>query len=187
MKIGIAGTKGSFTEEAAQEYIRRSSGNGDEVMYLSQTEKVLAALEKGEVDVGIFAIENSNGGVVTEYLPAIAKHRFAIDMLFEIPVNHMLLVMPGTEREEITQIISQRQALQQCRTYLKREWSEIDVHEYVDTATAAEDLSKRTLPKETGVIASRAAGDAYGLKVLGENIQDLKFNFTTFIVAKRFE
>ena len=27
--------------------------------------------------LGIFAIENSNGEVVTEYLPAIAKHRFS--------------------------------------------------------------------------------------------------------------
>lgn len=184
MKIGIAGTKGSFTEEAAQEYIRRSSANGDEILYLLQAEKVLEALEKGEIDAGVFAIENSNGGVVTEYLPAIAKHRFSIDSIFEIPVNHMLLVIPGTKREEIKQITSQNQALRQCRTYLNREWPEVQVHEYVDTATAAKDLSEGVLPKEAAVIASRAAAEAYKLDIVEENIQDLKFNFTTFLVAK---
>lgn len=184
MKIGIAGTKGSFTEEAAHEYMRRSGSGDEELVYLLQAEKVLEALEKGEIDTGIFAIENSNGGVVTEYLPAIAKHRFAIDTIFEIAVNHMLLVVPGTKQEGIKQIVSQNQALRQCRTYLKRAWADADVHEYVDTATAAKDLAAGTLPKETAVIASRAAGEAYNLEILEENVQDLKFNFTTFIVAK---
>lgn len=184
MRIGIAGTKGSFTEEAAQEYVRRSGGAENELVHLLQAEKVLEALEAGEIETGIFAIENSNGGVVTEYLPAIAKHRFSIDTIFEIPVNHMLLVLPDTDREQVTQIFSQNQALRQCRTYLSRQWSEVEVHEYVDTATAAKDLSEGTLPRETAVIASRAAGEAYGLEVLEENIQDLKFNFTTFLVVK---
>lgn len=186
MRIGIAGTKGSFTEEAANEYIRRSSTNGDEIVFLVQTERVLEALENGEIDIGIFAIENSNGGVVTEYLPAIAKHRFVIDSIFEIPVNHMLLVLPGVKREDVKQIVSQNQALRQCRTYVRRQWPEAEVHEYVDTATAAKDLKGGLLPRETAVVASRAAGDAYGLEVLEENIQDMKFNFTTFIVAKQF-
>lgn len=185
MKIGIAGTRGSFSEEAANEFIRRSGGTDTELVYLLQAEKVLEALENGEIDTGIFAIENSNGGVVTEYLPAIAKHRFAIDSIFEIPVNHMLLVLAGTKREDIKQIVSQNQALRQCRTYVRREWPDAEVHEYVDTATAAKDLKEGTLPKETGVIASRAAGDAHGLEVLEENIQDMKFNFTTFLVTKR--
>ena len=184
MKIGLAGTKGSFSEEAAHEYVRRAGGADNELVYLLQAEKVLEALEVGDIDIGIFAIENSNGGVVTEYLPAIAKHRFAIDSIFEIPVNHMLLVLPGTKREAVTQIVSQNQALRQCRTYLRRAWPDADVHEYVDTATAAKDLKEGTLPKETAVIASRAAGGAYGLDILEENVQDMKFNFTTFIVAK---
>lgn len=184
MNIGIAGTQGSFTEEAAHEHLRRSGSGNERLVYLLQAEQVLEALEKGDIDTGIFAIENSNGGVVTEYLPAIAQHRFAIDAIFEIAVNHMLLVLPETTRDAVKQIVSQNQALRQCRTYLKRTWPELPVHEYVDTATAAQDLAAGTLPPETAVIASRAAGDAYGLAVLEENVQDLKFNFTTFIVAK---
>lgn len=185
MHIGIAGTVGSFTEEAAREYMRRSGGDEYDIVYLLQAAKVLDALEAGSIDTGIFAIENSNGGVVTEYLPAIAEHRFSIETTFEIPVNHMLLTLPGTERTSIHSIVSQNQALRQCRTYIKRVWPEAEVHEYVDTATAAKDLASGVLPKETAVIASRAAGNAYGLHILEENIQDLKFNFTTFIVARR--
>lgn len=185
MKIGFAGTRGSFSEEAANEYIRRQGGSDNKLVPLLQAEQVLEALENEEIDVGIFAIENSNGGVVTEYLPAIAKHRFSMDSIFEIAVNHMLLVLPGTKQEDIDQVVSQNQALRQCRTYLNRRWPDVEVREYVDTATAAKDLKEGTLPPTTAVIASKVAGETYGLEALEENIQDLKFNFTTFIVGKK--
>ncbi len=184
MKIGIAGNGGSFSEEAAREYTRAAGISDFELIYLLHAEKVLDALEAGAVDTGIFAIENSNGGVVTEYLPAIASHRFSIEKIFEIAVNHMLLIVPGTKAEDITTIVSQNQALRQCRTYLKRRWPDVQVEEYLDTATAAKDLSSGVLSKTTAVIASRRCAELYDLAILEENVQDLKFNFTTFIVAK---
>ena len=187
MKIGISGAKGSFSEEAARQYCRAENIENAEFEYLIFVEKVLGALEKGDIDLGIFAIENSNGGVVTEYLPAIAAHRFKIKKIFEMDVRHMLLALPSAKREDIKTIVSQNQALRQCRMYLKRIWPSAEITEYVDTATAAKDLHEGTLSKETAVIAPRAAAELYGLAILEESIQDLKFNFTTFIAATCFE
>jgi prephenate dehydratase len=67
--------------------------------------------------------------------------------------------------------------------YLKRMWPKVKVGEYADTAKAAEDLAAGKLPAGTAVIASLEAARAYKLDVLEESVQDLKFNYTTFVVA----
>ncbi len=56
---------------------------------------------------------------------------------------------------------------------------------YPDTARAAEDLAAGILPDTTAVIAPRRAAELNGLQILEESIQDLKFNYTVFIVAKK--
>ena len=183
MRIGISGVAGSFTEAAANTY---AGDTPVELEFLTHAGAVLDAVVEGRVEVGIFAIENSNGGVVTEYLPAIAEHQFSIDKIFEIPVDHMLLVQKGTHASDITTIVSQRQALRQCRMYLARQWPNVEVQEYIDTATAAKDLSEGTLPATAAVVASARAADVYGLDILETKIQDLKFNYTVFIAAKKF-
>jgi prephenate dehydratase len=96
-----------------------------------------------------------------------------------------LLVKPGIKTENITAVVSHPQGLKQCRMYLKRRWPNINLDEYIDTAAAAADLSSGKLPDTTAVIASRGCAELYGLDILEKNIQDLKFNFTTFIAARR--
>ncbi len=186
MKIGLAGVMGSFSEEAALLYVKNDHIQSPELVYLSTTENVLSALEKGEIETGIFAIENSNGGVVTEYLSAIAAHRFLFEKLFEIQVSHMLITLPGKNREDIKKIVSQRQALRQCRIYTARVWPDAEILEYIDTATAVKDLKEGKISPDTGIIASRRAAEIYELAILDEGVQDLKFNFTNFIIAKPF-
>lgn len=186
MRIGLAGVAGSFSEMAALTYAKDANDASPELVFLTHASQVLDAVQDGSVDTGIFAIENSNGGVVTEYLPAIAEHQFSIAKIFEIGVDHMLLARPGKHAADITKIVSQRQAIRQCRMYLTRQWPSVEVVEYVDTATAAKDLSEGTLPEGAAVIASARAGELYGLEVLDAKIQDLKFNYTVFIAAQKF-
>ncbi len=181
--IGVSGVRGSFSEEAARAYAHKAGLKHYKISYLTTVENVLASLEVGEVSLGIFPIENSNGGIVVEAVHAMAKHRFHIKKIFEIDVHHCLMVKKGTKAEKIRAIVSHDQALKQCRFYLKRRWSKVRVGEYADTAKAAEDLAKGILPSTTAVIASRAAATINKLDILDESIQDLKFNFTSFIAA----
>lgn len=69
--------------------------------------------------------------------------------------------------------------------YLKRMWPTTDLAPYADTALAAKDLAEGVLPKTTAVIASARAAELYGLDILDEKIQDMKFNYTVFVAAKR--
>ncbi len=150
---------------------------------LISAEGVLGALEKGDIDLGIFPIENSNGGIVIEAVHAMAKHRFAIKNIFEIDVHQNLLVKKGVTADKIKTVVSHDQAIKQCRMYLKRLWPKVKIREYPDTAKAAADLASGALPASSAVIASSAAAKLYKLDVLEPSIQDLKFNYTSFIAA----
>jgi prephenate dehydratase len=185
MKIGISGARGSFSEEAANYYIGQNALKDAAILYLVSVENVLTSLEKGDVDLGIFPIENSNGGIVIEAVYAMAKHSFSIQKMFEIDIHQNLLVRSGTNPDHITKITSHDQAIKQCRMYLKRKWPGVDIETYPDTAKAAADLGSGVLPDTTAVIASKTAASMYGLDILEESIQDLKFNYTAFIAATR--
>lgn len=185
MKIGVMGAHGSFSEKAGEQYIAQQGLQDAIIEPLINAETVLGSVESGAVDKGIFPIENSNGGIVIEAVHAMAKHKFAIERMFELDVHHMLLVKKGVTSSSITTISSHDQALKQCRMYLKRMWGEADIVPYADTAKAAEDLSTGVLPPTTAVIAPRGCADLYGLDILEESIQDLKFNYTTFVVATK--
>jgi prephenate dehydratase len=180
MKIGVMGAEGSFSQQAGETYAPTG-----EIIPLISAENVLRELTEGTIDRGIFPIENSNGGIVIEAVHAMAKYNFCIEKMFELDVHHMLLVKPGTTAAEIDTISSHDQALKQCRMYVKRKWAEADILPYLDTAKAAEDLAAGVLLASTAVIAPRRCAELYGLEILEESIQDLKYNYTTFIAASR--
>ena len=179
------GAKGSFSEMAGESYIDKEKLTNAEILPLITAENVLNSLEAGKIDIGIFPIENSNGGVVLEAVHAMAKHRFSIEAMFEIDVHHILLVRPGMTASHIKSISSHEQAIKQCRMYLKRAWPDASIEPYKDTAAAAEALHNGELPDTTAVIAPRRCAELYGLEILEASIQDLKYNYTTFIAAKK--
>lgn len=187
MTIGVMGARGSFSEQAGEMYLQLEKIAAGTIVPLVTAEAVLAAVERGEVDRGIFPIENSNGGIVIEAVHAMAKHRFQIERMFEVDVHHNLLVRQGVTASHITSITSHDQAIKQCRMYLKRAWPQAEVREFKDTAAAAKALHDGDLPDTTAVIAPRRCADLYGLDILEASIQDLKYNYTTFVSAKRFE
>ena len=184
-RIGISGAMGSFSEEAARVYAKKNKVKKFTHDYHISVENVLSALENREIDIGIFPIQNSIGGIVTEAVRPMSKYNFKIQKVFDIDIKQNILVKKGTQREEVRTIVSHEQALRQCKGYLKREWPKIKLKTYEDTAKAAEDLANGTLSKSTAVIASRTAAEIYKLKIFDSSIQDLKTNFTTFIAAIR--
>jgi prephenate dehydratase len=185
-RIGVMGIHGSFSEEAALEYARDNELGDVEIVELLSTEGVLSAVEDGRIDYGIFALENSNGGVVYESVYAMAAHRFRVVDLFEIDVNHTLLVHPSLEgRQRIDRIASHQQAIRQCRMWLRHNFPTTLVTEEADTAEAARMLGAGELPATTAVIAAERCAELFGLRVMERRIQDLKFNFTTFVAAGR--
>ena len=185
MRIGVSGARGSFSEEAARDYALKHRIADASYEYLVSVENVLSKLEAGSIELGIFPIENSTGGIVTESVDAMGKHSFQKKEVFDIDIRQNLLVRKGVKHQEIQTIASHEQALKQCKSYLAAKWFHAKLQEYDDTAKAAEDLSAGKLSATTAVIASRAAAEVYGLDILEESIQDQKKNLTSFIAATR--
>jgi len=186
-RIGVMGAQGSFSEKAGKTFIAQANGKYENAIlsYLLSADTVLSALARGDIDVGVVAFENSNGGFVMETLDALCEHSCRRIDIVEVNVHHQLLVKPGITREDVKVIASHPQALIQCDQYLKRGWKNTLLEEYVDTAKAAADLARGILPASTAAIASLEAANLYALEVLDRNIEDRKFNVTNFLVAER--
>ncbi|MFA7170748.1 MAG: prephenate dehydratase domain-containing protein [Candidatus Paceibacterota bacterium] len=185
IEIGVSGAVGSFSEQAAKEYCRKNNIESYKLEYLISVENVLNALANEKINLGIFPIENSNGGIVIESVYAMSKYIFNIRELFEIPVIHCLLAKPGTAKEGIKTIASHDQAIKQCKMYIRSNWIDANIEQRDDTAKAAKDLSEGILTTDTAVLAPESCATLYGLEILEKGVQDLKFNFTSFLTVTK--
>jgi prephenate dehydratase len=88
---------------------------------------------------------------------------------------------------DVTEIHSHQQALRQCKDYLAEHFWTRPLIEADDTAEAARRLSQGKLPKTAAVIGSKYCAELYKLKILDEDIHDLKNNLTLFLGVKKIE
>jgi prephenate dehydratase len=180
--LGVSGDPGSFSEEAGLLYAQRV-GIKPTLRYLTDMEGVLAALEQKKIDVGIFPVVNSRGGLVNMAFEAMGKYLFTMIDEVWLDVRQCLLAKPGIEVHHIKKIVSHPQAIAQCERYLSQKFKKASLIEWQDTAKAAKDLSTGKLGKMTAVIAPQRAARLYGLTVLIKDMQDNHPNLTTFIVV----
>ena len=184
-KMGVAGDAGSFSEEAGKLYIKQNQLKESQLIYLTDMEGVLAALELDEIEIGIFPVVNLRGGLVFSAFEAMGKHAFQPIHELWLNVQQCLLIKPAIRIDEVTQIVSHPQGLAQCQNYLQEYFRSTIQTPWEDTAKAAKDLSEGKLHKYTAVIASKACAELYGLNVYAEGVQDHHPNLTAFIVAKQ--
>lgn len=184
LRIAVSGDAGSFSEEAGLLYAQRNAFK-PKIMYAIDMEGVLSALDSKKVDLGIFPVVNSRGGLVQTAFEAMGKHLFKFTDELWLEVYQCLMAKPDIKKNQITAITSHPQAISQCERYLRREFPDARLLEWEDTAKAAKDLAHGVLPKNTAVIAPARSAQIYDLKILAKGIQDNHPNLTTFIVVKK--
>lgn len=188
--ISIQGGPGSFNEEAAHWYAKGHRLPHYSLSYDYTTGRVLASLVSKKADRGLFAIQNSTGGMVDESIYAMADHTFTIDDQFEIIVNHCLLVKPGMDLEGIISIMSHPQAIAQCRSTLELQYPDKNLvygeGDLIDQAMAVKALANGDLPDTTAILASQAAAELYDLDIVDRGLQDRAENYTTFLFVSAY-
>ncbi len=183
MRIGVSGDIGSFSEEAGQIYAAKAHMSEHTLHYLIDMEGVLAALDREEIDVGIFPFVNYNSGIVWPAFAAMGRHSFMPIDDIQLNVEQCLIGFADTRILEITELYSYTPAFEQCKGFINQHgFKTID---WGDTAKAARDLSLGILPRKAAVVASAQAAKSYNLAVLKQGIQDIQPNITRFIVVKR--
>ena len=179
MRVAYLGPPGTFGEEAAIRY----APEAELVPYASHA-AVAGAVEAGEADEGVMAIENFLNGSVAETLD-ILIHETTLRIQHELvlPIEHHLIIPRGQAGEPISVIYSHTQALGQCRTFLEREYPEAHLEAALSTAQAVEFAVARG--QGAAAIGTERAAAVFGAEIIARSIQDSDQNVTRFVVLGR--
>ncbi len=192
--VGIQGGQGSFNEEACHYYCLQ---HADEVPryrieYLYTAENVLKALHAGEIDNGVFAIQNARGGAVMETIHGMSQYTCNILQVFEIVISHCILHHPAIDFSQVDTIISHPQALAQCAGKLAANYPHLrqmsGQGDLIDQALCAQKIAQGEIPATTAVLAPQVCAEIHGLAIRECGLQDLgDHNLTTFVWVGRRE
>ena len=143
-------------------------------------EELFKEVEKG--NFGAIPVENSLIGTIFNNYETIIKKNLRIVYDYYLKIEHCLLVKKDIKNlSEIKKVISHPAAIEQCKNFLIK--NNLNFENFEDTASAARFVSESS--EKIAAIASREAALQYGLKVLKENIQDLKNNYTRFFLINK--
>lgn len=179
--VACQGVEGAYSQIAAQKLFSLPS-----IKYYTSFSDVFEAIENGECQYGVLPVENSTAGSVSKIFDLILSHNFYIVRSYRLKIDHNLLVNPGTQLEDIKEIFSHEQAINQCREFL-REHPEIKVTACANTALAAKTVAESGR-KDVAALSSRNCANLYSLKNLIPSVQDNNNNHTRFIcISKNLE
>ena len=127
-------------------------------------------------------IENSLAGRVSDIHHLIPKANLHIVGEYFLPIEHHLMVRPGTALGDVKVASSHAMALGQVREFLRA--NNILPEVAGDTAGAARILSETTAT-DRAVVASALSAELYGLEIVAGNIEDADHNTTRFLLMAK--
>lgn len=182
-RVVFQGVEGAYSFGAMKEFFDDTITS----FHVDTWKEAMEAITKGEADYAVLPIENSTAGIVSDIYDLLVEYPHYIVGEQELPVEHVLMALPGAKVEDIRTVISHPQALAQCRRFLdsNENWK---TEERLNTAAAAKEVS------ESGDLTMAAVGSPYaaehfGLQILKEDIFDARGNTTRFVIIsgqKRF-
>ena len=170
------GVEGAYSHAAAKLYF----GEDADLYHVPEFEDTMREVEEGRADYAVLPIENSTAGFVINNYDLLLKYKNYIVGEVYVPVAHMLLGVPGAELSDIRTVYSHAQALAQSSDFLSahKDWKQIAV---LNTAVAAKKVMEEKDPSQAAV-ASRTAGELYGMEILAKEINNVKGNTTRFLI-----
>lgn len=177
--VAIQGYPGCFHQEAAQVFL----GKDVTVLPCATFRELIQVAESQKQSAGaVMAIENSIAGSILPNYNLLQKSKLRIVGEIYLQIRQNLMVNPEVELDDIREVHSHHMALLQCAEYLdKHNWKLVETE---DTALSAKHVHQHH-SKHTAAVASRAAAELYGLKVITPDIHTLKNNYTRFLVLRR--
>ena len=180
--IGYLGPRGTFSQEAAKQYILDKEGF--DLREFNTIPDLMSIVQKGEIYGAVVPIENSIEGAVNETMDMLSSEE-ELKIVGEVVVRikENLLVKKGTKIKDIKTIISHPQPIGQCRKYIQQTFPEADISFVYSTASAAEAVANGN--GDMAAIGSIAASEVYDLEIFATDIQDSRSNLTRFVVVSK--
>lgn len=180
MRVAIQGQEGSYHDQAAHQFV-----DGDFELVPQETfRKTFQALQDDDADMAIVAIENSLFGSINSVYDMLLEYGFWVSGEVYLRIEHCLIGLPGAGTESIREVHTQLEAMAQCENFLDDKLPRAKRMEHHDTAASVQDVKKWNDPTKAA-IASEAAAEIHGLKILEKGIQDNKQNYTRFVVLSK--
>ncbi len=176
-RIVFPGTNGAYSQEAMDKYF----GEGIHSFHVDNFREAMEAIEEGRADFAILPIENSQAGSVHEIYDMLVEFENYIVGEQIIPIEHCLLVLPGTKIEDIQTIYSHPQSLMQSSKFLHAHSSIRQVGMQNNAFAAKKVMEDRD--RSQAAIASAKAGEVYELEVLERGVNNSTNNSTRFIIV----
>jgi prephenate dehydratase len=175
--IAFQGRPGAYSDLAC-----RAVYKDWETLPCTTFEDAFAAVQSGAAQLAMMPIENSTVGRVADIHHLLPGGDLHIIGEHYQPIEHQLLGVKGAKLSDIKEVHSHVQALQQCRNFLRKNGLKAVIRS--DTAGSAAEL-QGTQDKSVAAIASKLAGEIYGLDILAPNIADQEGNTTRFLIMTK--
>lgn len=177
-RIAIQGELGSFHDIAVRQYY---DGEQIQIICCSTFEEVFENIKRDPTVIGMLAIENTIAGSLLHNYELLRASGVTIVGEHKLHIEHCICCLPEDDWSTIQEVHSHPVALMQCRGFLSNH-PDIKAVEAEDTAGSAEFISRNKC-RGWAAICNSLAARMYGLKVLEDQIEDNKHNFTRFLVV----
>ena len=176
-RVAFQGEPGAYANLAAREVLPQA-----QYIPCPTFDAAVDSVRRGETDLAIIPVENSLMGRIADIhhlLPDAGLHIVGEHFL---PIHHQLLGVRGAKLDGITRVFSQGPALAQCLNIIRDR--KLKAENWHDTAGSAKHVAEMGDPT-CAAIASKMAGELYGLDVLQANVEDESHNMTRFLIMSR--
>ncbi len=177
-KVACQGVEGAYSGIAAGRLFALP-----DITYCPSFDSVFDAIDNGECDYGILPLENSTAGSVVKIYDLMMHHNFSIVRSVRIKIDHCLLAKRGTKTEDIKEVFSHEQAINQCSQFIKAH-PEIKFTPVANTAVASKAVAASER-QDVAALSSRHCAELYGLTNLISGVQDQGNNYTRFICISK--
>jgi chorismate mutase / prephenate dehydratase len=174
LRVAYLGPEFTFSHQAVLARFGRSC----EPVSQFTVHDALAAVAAGQADLALVPAENSTEGPIGETFDSLVLGDLTVTGEFYLPVTHTLL---GRGRlEAIEAVYSHPQVLAQCRRWLREN---LPGAQFVPASSSAAAAALAAESEVRAAIAPAEAGQAHGLRVLADGIQDDPWNRTRFWIV----
>ena len=176
--VACQGIEGAYSQIACDRLFKAPA-----IMYFQTFDHVFKAVESGMCQYGILPIENSTAGSVQAVYDLMLRHNFSIVRSARLKICHNLLAKHGAKLEDVKEVYSHEQAINQCAGYLAGlKGAKVTIVENTAVASRMVAQSERT---DVAALSSRYCAEHYGLDIVQENVQDQDNNYTRFICISK--
>lgn len=176
--VACQGVEGAYSQIACQKLFAVPN-----IMFFKNFDAVFTAIEKGFCQYGVLPIENSTAGSVNQVYDLMMRHNFSIVRSVRIKIDHSLVAAPGVKLEDVKEIVSHEQAINQCSEFLKS-LKGVTVTEMENTAESAKYVSESGR-RDVAALCSPECAQLYSLDTLKSSVQNDGGNFTRFICISK--